>query len=99
MANAARSQSGFAYIHAGYSPAPLPQAAITVSVQGYLRQACIVWHTRGIFTPTNRNGTSQCDSCGNAVRAKRRQFCANRVVTTPAAASSDDAHHAPADKD
>jgi hypothetical protein len=49
--------------------------------------------------PTNRNGASQCDPCCNAVRAKRRQFCANRVVTTAAPAGSDDAHDAPADKD
>ena len=66
--------------------------------QRRLRQACLVWHTRGIFTPTNRNGASQCDPCCNAARAKGRQFCANRVVTTAARAGSDDALNAPADK-
>ena len=29
----------------------------------------------------------------------RHHFCANRVVTTPAPAGSDDAHDAPADED
>ena len=54
---------------------------------------------RGVFTPNNRNGTSRCDPCGNAVCAMRQHPCANRVVTTAARAGSDDAHHAPADND
>ena len=57
-----------------------------------------MWHTRGIFTPTNRNGASQCDPCGNAVCFKWQHPCANRVVTTAAPAGSDDALNAPADK-